>query len=375
MNRLYLATNNGDVSGGEIMLFAIARAARAEGREVLVIAPRSPDGVCRRADAEGFAVVRLAADSRPAYMVQLARWAARRPGAWIWANGLVPSVALLGHRRTVAHLHQVPTGLNRVFAAAVRSTGRTCLIPSAYGAATVPGTRAFPNWTEDLGAAPEALHARPAAPEAAGAAPGRGGAPLRIGFLGRISLLKGVDVLAHAVGILLERGQPVELHLAGDAAHIPAEEVAAVERALTALPAGTVHRHGRVPPARFHSQLDLLVVPSHCREVFGLTAAEAMSSGLPVVVTDDGALPEVLGAEHPWIARAGDAQDLARVLDEALDTVRQHPERSARIVRAARRRWEREHSPEAGRRRVRDVLHEILPDQSPSRRKPDDAAH
>ena len=42
MTRLYLATNNGDISGGEVMLFAIARAAREEGWEVSVIAPRTP---------------------------------------------------------------------------------------------------------------------------------------------------------------------------------------------------------------------------------------------------------------------------------------------------------------------------------------------
>ncbi|KTR61755.1 hypothetical protein SA12R_09270, partial [Rothia kristinae] len=99
--------------------------------------------------------------------------------------------------------------------------------------------------------------------------------------------------------------------------------------------------------------------------VFGLTAAEAMSAGVPLVVSDDGALPELLGPEHPWIARAGNAEDLAAVLRSALRTLREDPARVRRITDAAHSRWRRLYSPEAGRARVAEVLDRIRRGQDP----------
>lgn len=342
MTRLYLATNNGDISGGEVMLFAIARAAREEGWEVSVIAPRTPDEVCRRADAEGYDVVRLAADSRLAYMAQLARWAARHRDAWIWCNGLVPSFALIGHRRRITHLHQVPTGANRIFAAALRAAGRISFAPSHWAAAHVPGTRALPNWT-------------PALPAVSSRELSEGDA-VHLGFIGRLSTLKGVGTLARSIALLQEDGLDIRLHLAGDWGHIDPAQRETVQKALAVLPEHDLIRHGRIPPEQLHREVDLLVLPSQCGEVFGLTAAEAMSAGVPLVVSDDGALPELLGPEHPWIARAGDAQNLAAVLRSALRTLREDPERARRIIDAAHTRWRRLYSPEAGRARVAEVL-------------------
>ena len=39
---LYLATNNGDIGGGEVMLLNIARAARGLGYQVVIIGPANP---------------------------------------------------------------------------------------------------------------------------------------------------------------------------------------------------------------------------------------------------------------------------------------------------------------------------------------------
>jgi len=47
---------------------------------------------------------------------------------------------------------------------------------------------------------------------------------------------------------------------------------------------------------------DIVLVPSLCREGFGLVAAEAMLLGKPVIVSNRGALPEVVGSsECGWI--------------------------------------------------------------------------
>ncbi len=48
-------------------------------------------------------------------------------------------------------------------------------------------------------------------------------------------------------------------------------------------------------PRRFYALTKVLVMPSLWNESFGLVAAEAMTNGIPVVVSSRGALPEVVG--------------------------------------------------------------------------------
>ena len=79
-----------------------------------------------------------------------------------------------------------------------------------------------------------------------------------------------------------------------------------------------------------------------------------MGAGVPVVVSDAGALREVAGPDHPYVARAGDAEDLARVLERACREL--GTAEGDAVVRAARERWEAVHAPSAGRRRVAHAL-------------------
>jgi glycosyltransferase involved in cell wall biosynthesis len=48
-------------------------------------------------------------------------------------------------------------------------------------------------------------------------------------------------------------------------------------------------------PRQFYRLTRLVVMPSVWRESFGRVAAEAMLNGIPVVASDRGALPEVVG--------------------------------------------------------------------------------
>ena len=92
----------------------------------------------------------------------------------------------------------------------------------------------------------------------------------------------------------------------------------------------------------FYATLDVLAVPSIPRpgwtEQFGRVAVEAMASGVPVVSSDAGALPDVVGGAG-LVVPAGDATALATALVEAATT--RAPElREAGLARAAECSWD-----------------------------------
>ncbi len=84
-----------------------------------------------------------------------------------------------------------------------------------------------------------------------------------------------------------------------------------------------------------YAHSELAVVPS-LYEGFSLPAIEAMATGICLVATDGGALPEVTGTDDDTVLScpAGDADALAAALRRGLD----NPELRARIGEAGRRR-------------------------------------
>ena len=80
----------------------------------------------------------------------------------------------------------------------------------------------------------------------------------------------------------------------------------------------------------------VVAVPSLGLETWNLVMLEAAACGAPVVRSD---LPALVWADFALAARPGDAADLARVLEEALDRA---PELAARALAASRPyRWDR----------------------------------
>ena len=61
---LYIATNNGDMGGGEVMLLNIARAARSLGYKVTIVGPSEPKQLVEAAADEGFPRIVLPAKNR-----------------------------------------------------------------------------------------------------------------------------------------------------------------------------------------------------------------------------------------------------------------------------------------------------------------------
>jgi glycosyltransferase involved in cell wall biosynthesis len=77
--------------------------------------------------------------------------------------------------------------------------------------------------------------------------------------------------------------------------------------------------HARVPD--YMKRMSVLVLPSvttpFWKEQFGHVLVEAMASGLPVIGSDSGAIPEVIG-DAGVIVREGDVEQLAAALEKLL---------------------------------------------------------
>jgi len=83
---------------------------------------------------------------------------------------------------------------------------------------------------------------------------------------------------------------------------------------------------------RYYAEATVAVVPS-VYEGFGLPAGEAMACGVPVVSTDGGALPEVVG-DAGVIVPAKNVDAMVAAIDDLL----QQPERRRQLGEAGRRR-------------------------------------
>jgi glycosyltransferase involved in cell wall biosynthesis len=181
----------------------------------------------------------------------------------------------------------------------------------------------------------EAFRPRPARSE-------RSDRPLTIGYVGRMLPGKGLNVLADALEEL--RGVAWQLLVVGDG-----PERAEFERRLTAsnLLARTrftgAINFSLVP--ELFQELDLLVIPTETtkriREQFGRVIVEAMASGVPVIGSTCGAIPEVIG-NAGTVFPEGDAVGLARALRQMLsDQGLRERLAVAGLERAKQYSWER----------------------------------
>lgn len=129
------------------------------------------------------------------------------------------------------------------------------------------------------------------------AAPDRLGGPARLRpverdtvnvlFLGGLKKRKNVDLLLRIWPEVAKACPQARLTIAGDG-----PERGRLERMAAAMP--TVYFVGYVPEAAkpgVYGNADVFVFPSHM-EGFGLPVLEAMASGLPVLVSENGSLPE-----------------------------------------------------------------------------------
>jgi len=189
----------------------------------------------------------------------------------------------------------------------------------------------------DLGVAPERIAVVPAGVDAAvyRPLPGTGKVPGRIMATASADVvLKGILPLLDALAKLRVDNEEAHLVVVGRLrANSPAAE--AIERLGLAGAVRFVTGESDEQLAVRYAQSEVAVVPS-LYEGFSLPAVEAMASGVPLVTTTGGALPEVVGddGEAALLVPPGDPDALAAALGELLGA----PGRRAAMGRAGRRR-------------------------------------
>jgi glycosyltransferase involved in cell wall biosynthesis len=165
------------------------------------------------------------------------------------------------------------------------------------------------------------------------AAPGRGAV-----FAGRLSFEKGVDTLIRAVGEVAGVVPGPVLEVAGDG-----PDRRDLERLADEVAPGQVRFHGRLAKAELMAlvrRAAVSVVPSRWHENQPLSVLESFASGVPVVATDMGGLPELVrDGETGWVVERDDPVQLGKALLEALGDVEEAHRRGRTARRLAEERF------------------------------------
>lgn len=143
-----------------------------------------------------------------------------------------------------------------------------------------------------------------------------------IGVAARIDRMKGYHLLANAAKELLKKHENLIFVAAGggdESIKLECVEILGEYR-------GRFIWLGFVSDLRgFYNSLNLFCLPS-LGEAFGLTVAEAMSCGVPAVVSDAGDMRLIVGDERA-VFKSGDANDLAAKLEWAMTEAKPNRER------------------------------------------------
>ncbi|MBI4242393.1 MAG: glycosyltransferase family 4 protein [Candidatus Rokubacteria bacterium] len=182
-------------------------------------------------------------------------------------------------------------------------------------------------------------HFRPPAAPCPDRAPGAAGRPARILHVGHCGPYKNIETILRTIPAIARRlGERVLFTKVGDPFTRP-------QRALIARLGidGQVEHLGKVPLERLpqvYAGADLLLMPSF-DEGFGLPALEAMACGTPVVVSDRGSLPEVVG-DAGLLIPPDDIEALAGAVERVLtDRALTADLRGRGLERARAFTWER----------------------------------
>ena len=157
------------------------------------------------------------------------------------------------------------------------------------------------------------------------------------GFAGRLVGWKGLEIALRALSASEMQALPVKMLVIGTGPQEPFLKTLALELNISdkIIFEGTVPHH-ELP--RFYAAIDVGVFPSIADEAFGITIAEAMSCGKPVIGSYIGGIPEVVGNEGRCgiLCSPGNAEELT----QAMNTLASSLELREAMGKAARKRVE-----------------------------------
>jgi|ERR1035438_2814888 glycosyltransferase involved in cell wall biosynthesis len=175
------------------------------------------------------------------------------------------------------------------------------------------------------------------------------GSPVEILYSGRLTELKGVDILLRAARGLADEGVAFRLSIIGDGSELGRLKRLCADLGIQE----SVAFIGAVPfqeVMHWYERGHILVLPSRHSEGWPKVLAEAMCHGVVCISTDHGLIPWLLH-DKGYVFPVDDTQALVACLKEAIRT----PEEYERISRAAAS-WGQNYSLEG----LRDALQELL---------------
>ena len=337
---------DGEIAGGQLVALTLAKAARARGHEVAVVAPTRGEFV-ELAQREGFRVLVVplggALDARSVRRLAAALRAERadvlHTHAHFSLNVVGRVAARLAGARVIAHMHA--DNVFRTGGLAARAqlaldnvTARLCARIIAVSEATAASLvrQGYPSDRvlvvhNGIDTPPPADPRRPPGVPA--------GAPILL-HVGRLAPVKGQQELIEALA-RLEHDDAVAVLVGKDL-----ETGGAFEHELESL-AAAMGVQERVVFAGYRSDVpallaaaDVFVLPSRV-EGLPLTVLEAMAAARPVVATHVDGTPEaVVDGETGLLVPPGDIEALVAALDSLLDD----SDLACRLGEAGRRRVE-----------------------------------
>ncbi|MCW6513241.1 glycosyltransferase family 4 protein [Hyphomicrobiales bacterium BP6-180914] len=234
-------------------------------------------------------------------------------------------------RRGLLHVHELPTGSVRTILRALLRWSRCDVIFNSNATRDsylpIPGATTHVVYNGIVG---------PASPEVSTY---DGSRPLRLLMLGRISRIKGQDVLVAALKALPpEVRTRIDVRIVGSAfgGVAPVEALRELVRSNGLSDIVTMFPFVE-DPADFYRWADVVAVPSRLPESLGRVAIEAMAYGRPPLVSAIGGLCEVVEHERTgWLV----APDNVEALAERLSLIVTDPESWRGYAVAARARYE-----------------------------------
>jgi glycosyltransferase involved in cell wall biosynthesis len=218
-------------------------------------------------------------------------------------------------RKTLVHVHEIPDGLKlQVFRRLLRWMRADVIFNSkaARAAYRLPAQH-----TQHV------LYNGIAVPAPAEPSDYDGARPLRLLMLGRISRIKGQDLLIESLASLPKAiAQRLEVRVVGNSFQNDIAREAGLREAVRATGLDAVVRFEpfREDTEPLYRWADVVVVPSRLPESLGRVAIEAMAYGRPPLVARIGGLPEVVeDGVTGWVVPPNDARALARTIGDIVN--------------------------------------------------------